>query len=75
LDIKYITTKISIAHELCKGCGYCCSVCPKQIILLSNDYNDNGHHYAIINNPEECLGCKFCAIMCPEIAIKIELAD
>ncbi len=64
--------KISIDSDCCKGCEYCFSVCPKQIIRLSNDYNSKGYHYAVVENDDECSGCGFCAIMCPEIAIEID---
>jgi len=75
VDRMYETIKIFIDPERCKGCEYCCSVCPKQIIRLSNDYNSKGYHYAIPRSDKECSGCRFCAIMCPEIAIEIELID
>lgn len=63
--------KISIDSERCKGCEFCCSVCPKHIIRLSDDYNSKGHHFTIVENHEECSRCRFCAIICPEIAITI----
>lgn len=67
------TIKIDIDTERCKGCEYCCSVCPKQLIQLSNGYNSKGHHYAAVENDKECSGCKYCAIMCPEIAIELKV--
>lgn len=75
VDKMHETIKISIDPERCKGCEYCRSVCPKQIIRLSNNYNNKGHHYAIVKSKKGCSGCRFCAIICPEIAIEIELID
>lgn len=71
MDKMNQTLKIIIDFERCKGCEYCCSICPKQIIQLSKDYNSKGHHYAVIENDDKCSGCKFCAILCPEIAIAV----
>jgi len=68
------TITIAIDDERCKGCEYCCSVCPKQLIQLSDEYNSKGYHYAAVENDEECSGCRFCAIMCPEVAIEL-IAD
>ena len=71
MDKKRRTIKISIDPERCKDCGYCRSVCPKQIIRLSKAYNSKGYHYAVVES-EECSGCRFCAIICPEVAIEID---
>ena len=39
--------KIIINEELCKGCGLCTTVCPKQILELSKDkLNSKGYHPA-----------------------------
>ncbi|MGP8070314.1 MAG: 4Fe-4S dicluster domain-containing protein [Candidatus Bathyarchaeia archaeon] len=57
--------------ELCKACEYCCGVCPKKMIYLSNETNSRGYHYAEVRDMANCTGCRFCAIMCPEVAIEI----
>ena len=67
--------EILINRERCKSCEYCRSVCPKQIIQMSEDFNSQGYHYAIVINANDCTGCRFCAIMCPEISIELEVVD
>jgi 2-oxoglutarate ferredoxin oxidoreductase subunit delta len=65
------TLNISIDSKLCKGCEYCLSICPGQVIRLSENYNSRGHRYAVIENDDKCTRCRSCAVMCPEIAIII----
>ena len=71
----YHANSIKIDNERCKGCEFCCMVCPKQLLSLVEEYNSKGHHYVTIANPSECTGCRFCAIMCPEIAIQINIGE
>jgi len=66
---------VSFDTERCKGCEYCRSTCPKEIIQMSEDLNSKGYHYAVIRDVNECSGCRFCALMCPEIAIEIKAVD
>jgi 2-oxoglutarate ferredoxin oxidoreductase subunit delta len=66
---------VRINIELCKACEYCCAVCPKETIQLSNETNSKGYHYAEVRDMAKCTGCRFCAIMCPEIAIEIETVN
>ncbi len=67
--------KIKINRERCKGCYLCISVCPKQLITVSETYNHQGYYPAksIDDNPEDikCLGCAMCATMCPDVAIEV----
>jgi len=65
---------VVIHKERCKGCEYCSSLCPKEVIHMSEDLNTKGYHFAIMGDAEECSGCRFCALMCPEIAIRIKAA-
>ncbi|MHA1380686.1 MAG: 4Fe-4S dicluster domain-containing protein [Candidatus Helarchaeota archaeon] len=63
---------IKIEKNLCKGCGYCIEVCPKQIFQESNNRNKKGYMQPEIQNPETCIFCKKCELICPEMAITIE---
>lgn len=65
--------KLTIDKELCKGCGLCASVCPKNILAVSQS-ESNGKGYFVVEelNPSECIGCAFCATMCPDCVIKVE---
>ncbi len=63
--------RVIINKELCKGCSYCITSCPKGLIGLSNDINKSGYHFAIFVEKESCMGCGFCYQVCPEIAIEV----
>ncbi|MCG6551118.1 MAG: 4Fe-4S dicluster domain-containing protein [Candidatus Magnetominusculus sp. LBB02] len=63
--------KITISKELCKGCTFCVTACPKKILRLSKEFNSSGYFPAIVDNMELCTGCAMCAEMCPEIAIEV----
>ena len=64
--------KVEFNDELCKGCGLCESVCPKQIITLSKErINPKGYHPAEVTDMEKCIGCAFCANMCPDSVIRV----
>jgi 2-oxoglutarate ferredoxin oxidoreductase subunit delta len=63
--------KIIIDQERCKGCELCIPVCPKHIIIMSENFNKKGYHSAEQINPEECTGCAFCALTCPDVAIEV----
>lgn len=69
--------KITFRSERCKGCGNCINACPKNIITLSNNLNENGYYCAEIDIDEatKCIGCASCAKMCPDSVITIEKDD
>lgn len=59
-------------EDKCKGCKLCTSVCPKNLVVMSEEkINAKGFHPASITNQEECIGCAFCATICPDCVIKI----
>ena len=64
---------IIIEAEKCKGCRYCVSVCPFQIIGATNHLNQIGSIpvEVISNKADLCTGCGACALMCPDSAISI----
>ena len=63
--------KIKIDQNLCKGCGYCIEVCPKQIFKDSVNLNKKGYKQPEIQTPNECINCKKCELICPEMAITL----
>ena len=63
---------LTIAQEICKGCGLCADVCPKKILALSKEINSRGYHPISITDQEKCIGWAFCARMCPDAGIKVE---
>lgn len=61
-----------IDPEICKGCGLCVPVCPRQIVALNKTaLNRKGYHPAAVTDLLRCIGCAMCAEMCPDCAIKI----
>lgn len=67
--------KIIINRDICKGCYLCVSVCPNDVIQVSERLNHQGYYPAeSISNPEEgkfCIGCALCATICPDVAIEV----
>ena len=64
--------KLTIAREVCKGCGLCADVCPRQLLALSREINTRGYHPIELTDQEKCIGCTFCARMCPDAVITVE---
>jgi len=62
---------IKIKRELCKGCTFCMTFCPKQCIVLSEKLNKKGCLVAEFHEDKGCTGCATCGLMCPEIAIEV----
>ena len=62
---------IIVEEEICKGCGLCVAVCPRQAIGLVEHINSRGFHPARLLNPGDCTACAQCAIMCPDACITI----
>lgn len=63
--------KIVVDPEACKSCMYCIQVCPKQLLLLSDEMNSNGYPYIVSADESACTGCALCARMCPDAAITV----
>lgn len=63
--------KIIIDRELCKGCGYCITACPKRLIAFNGDFNSMGYRPAKPVNITDCNGCGLCAMVCPDVAIEV----
>jgi 2-oxoglutarate ferredoxin oxidoreductase subunit delta len=63
---------IKINSERCKGCELCVSVCPRQIIKMSQETNQIGYAYAEISNEGKCIGCLNCTTVCPDYTIEIK---
>jgi len=61
----------TIDSNRCKGCGLCVSVCPKDVLEISNKINMKGYYPAYQARPEECIVCAMCCMMCPDVAITI----
>jgi len=60
-----------IDENLCKGCGLCVSVCPKNVLEISGQVNAKGYFPACQARPQDCILCAICCSMCPDVAITI----
>lgn len=63
--------KIDINTERCKGCQICTTVCPKNILKMSEEINHKGYHPVKIIDNEQCISCGLCAMVCPDLVIKV----
>lgn len=57
--------------ERCKGCGLCTSVCVRNLIFLSEQFNSKGYQPACCKDDTQCIGCLICARTCPDVVIEI----
>lgn len=60
---------VHIIIDRCKGCGFCITYCPKQVLEFSKHFNKKGYHPPQIVNPDDCVNCGLCEAICPEFAI------
>ncbi|MEO0020498.1 MAG: 4Fe-4S dicluster domain-containing protein [candidate division WOR-3 bacterium] len=61
--------RVHILIERCKGCGFCITYCPKDVLESSPDFNRRGYHPPVVVHPERCVNCGLCTIICAEFAI------
>ena len=63
--------KIEVNDKLCKGCALCVKACPKQCIVISENFSKTGYYPAKMSKPEDCTGCTMCYIVCPDLAVTV----
>lgn len=66
-------SRIAVQEDRCKGCMLCSTVCPVQIIVQSERFNQSGYKVAEVpaEDMENCTGCTSCALICPDLAIRV----
>lgn len=62
--LKNVVT-LTISQDRCTGCGICLTVCPHEVLDLSN-----GAVYAV--NRDSCIECGACMVNCPAEAIHVQ---
>jgi 2-oxoglutarate ferredoxin oxidoreductase subunit delta len=72
-DLKPIKGEIHIEKERCKGCGFCVEYCPREVLELSDEFNEKGYHPPYIKHEEDCCYCQLCETICPEFAIFVTI--
>lgn len=62
-----------IDKDQCTGCGNCVSHCPKRILTLSGQGEENKRNvsYIRMTEPEGCVDCGICELMCTAGAIRV----
>lgn len=64
-DDRPAEAPVQIQTELCKACGICIGVCPKQVLMAGR------HGVAEVERAVDCTACRFCELHCPEFAISV----
>ncbi len=63
--------KIQVLKNYCKSCRLCIEACPRDVLQIGEEVNENGYEIVEMKENAECIGCKMCAVMCPEAAIEV----
>jgi 2-oxoglutarate ferredoxin oxidoreductase subunit gamma len=63
--------RVQVLENLCKGCGICVDVCPKDALAMSEALNSSGYYVAELTQPDACTSCRICALMCPDVALRV----
>ena len=66
---------VHIDPELCKSCGLCVALCPKQVFEIGHEMNRKGYRFAAAARQESCIGCRKGQRMCPDFAIFVETGE
>jgi NAD-dependent dihydropyrimidine dehydrogenase PreA subunit len=61
---KKAPATITIREEWCKGCEFCVTYCPRDVLAMNGVL-------AVAVKPEQCTRCQICVWVCPDFAIKV----
>ena len=62
---------VKLDFSRCKGCYLFVSVCPKGVLIPSDEIGTKGFPIVQIVKDKECIGCGACFKMCPDYCIEI----
>jgi len=68
-QLKLPRGEVRIIVDRCKGCGFCVEYCPKDVLVLSEEFNKKGYHPPKVVKEGECVNCNLCELICPDFAI------
>jgi len=68
-QVKLPRGEVRIIVDRCKGCGFCVEYCPKDVLVLSEEFNKKGYHPPKVVREGECVNCELCELICPDFAI------
>ena len=68
-QVKIPRGEVHIIEDRCKGCGFCVEYCPKEVLVLSEEFNKKGYHPPKVVKSGECVNCNLCEMICPDFAI------
>jgi 2-oxoglutarate ferredoxin oxidoreductase subunit delta len=63
--------RVVIDQAGCKGCMLCALYCPKKILIIGDEVNQDGYRVAVCVDDEACIGCLNCAAICPSASFEI----
>ena len=63
---------IVVETDRCKGCELCTTVCPQDVLVMSDSFNSRGYKPAVLVDPaSKCTGCGLCAVICPDAVLTV----
>jgi 2-oxoglutarate ferredoxin oxidoreductase subunit delta len=65
--------EVTVLMERCKACGSCVVFCPKDVLTMSDEFNERGYHFPCVTKAEDCTGCKLCELLCGEFAVFVKV--
>ncbi len=71
--MPFTVKDIMIKKDLCKGCGICIDVCPRNVLTGSDEINEYGLYYPMVSDLKRCIVCRLCELYCPDFAVEVHV--